>query len=102
MVAAIREPALSNSWFVRLAAMGVLAMSLALTACGRKGPLDPPPRASAQPAGQQQAAAAPEQQAAERPGPSNWPLGQPDAPDDLTAHTPQGQKKPFFLDWLLN
>jgi predicted small lipoprotein YifL len=101
MVAAIREPALSNSWFVRLAAIGVLAMSLALTACGRKGPLDPPPRASAQPAGQQQAAEQPADPAV-RQAQSGWPLGQPDAPDDLTAHTPQGQKKPFFLDWLLN
>jgi len=92
---------LSNSWFVRLAAIGVLAMSLALTACGRKGPLDPPPRASAQPAGQQQAAAPPADPATAQPR-ANWPLGQPDAPDDFAANAPQGQKKSFFMDWLLN
>jgi predicted small lipoprotein YifL len=32
--------------FFRLATIGVLALSLGLTACGRKGPLDPPPGAS--------------------------------------------------------
>ena len=33
--------------FVRLALIGVLAASFALAACGRKGPLDPPPSALA-------------------------------------------------------
>jgi predicted small lipoprotein YifL len=33
--------------FVRLALIGALAASFALAACGRKGPLDPPPSASA-------------------------------------------------------
>jgi len=32
--------------FVRLALIGALAASFALAACGRKGPLDPPPSAS--------------------------------------------------------
>ncbi|HEY7232106.1 MAG TPA: lipoprotein [Pseudolabrys sp.] len=32
--------------FLRLALIGALAASLALAACGRKGPLDPPPSAS--------------------------------------------------------
>ena len=32
--------------FMRLAVIGALAASLALAACGRKGPLDPPPGAS--------------------------------------------------------
>ena len=31
---------------LRLAAIGVLAASLGLASCGRKGPLDPPPGAS--------------------------------------------------------
>ena len=32
--------------FLRLALIGALATSFALAACGRKGPLDPPPSAS--------------------------------------------------------
>ena len=32
--------------FVRLALIGALVASLGLAACGRKGPLDPPPGAS--------------------------------------------------------
>jgi len=36
----------SQSTFGRLALIGVLAAALGLTACGRKGPLDPPPGAS--------------------------------------------------------
>jgi predicted small lipoprotein YifL len=32
--------------FLRLAVIGALAAALGLTACGRKGPLDPPPAAS--------------------------------------------------------
>ena len=39
--------------FIRLALIGALAASLGLAACGRKGPLDPPPGASL--AGEQQA-----------------------------------------------
>ncbi len=36
----------SQSTFGRLALIGVLAVALGLAACGRKGPLDPPPGAS--------------------------------------------------------
>ncbi len=32
--------------FVRIALIGALVVSLGLAACGRKGPLDPPPGAS--------------------------------------------------------
>ena len=35
-----------RSIFGRLALIGVLAATLGLTGCGRKGPLDPPPGAS--------------------------------------------------------
>jgi predicted small lipoprotein YifL len=35
-----------RSQFFRLAVAGALAASFALGACGRKGPLDPPPAAS--------------------------------------------------------
>lgn len=36
----------SDRRFLRLALIGVAAASLGLAACGRKGPLDPPPGAS--------------------------------------------------------
>jgi predicted small lipoprotein YifL len=68
----------------RLALVAALTAALGLTACGRKGPLEPPPSASitappAQgPAGQQRYDAA----------------GKPIAPER--------QQKTFFLDWLLN
>jgi len=37
----------SDRLFVRFALVAALAASLGLSACGRKGPLDPPPAASA-------------------------------------------------------
>ena len=44
--------------FLRLALIGALAASFVLAACGRKGPLDPPPSASV--AGDQAAPGAPQ------------------------------------------
>lgn len=43
-----RRPAksLTSRYFLRLALIGAMAASLGLAACGRKGPLDPPPGAS--------------------------------------------------------
>jgi len=38
---------LSGQKWARLAAVGVVAAALGLSACGRKGPLDPPPYAAA-------------------------------------------------------
>ena len=49
--------------FLRLALIGALVASLGLAACGRKGPLDPPPGASL--AGEQPVTAS-----ASRPGPT--------------------------------
>jgi predicted small lipoprotein YifL len=66
--------------FVRWPVVGALAVALAFTvaACGRKGPLDPPPSASIQPqAGEEAAAPAP-------------------------AAGPTPRRKSFFLDWLLD
>ena len=87
MVRAIREPAVTAFPSFRLAVIGVLALSFALTACGRKGPLDPPPRASAAPASDQPA----QVQSAEAAEDEN---GLP--------VLPQGRKTRFPLDWLLN
>jgi predicted small lipoprotein YifL len=86
MFAAIREPAVTAPSLFRLAAIGVLVISFALSGCGRKGPLDPPPKASAAPASEQQQAQSSE------------------ATEDEYGNPvmPRGQKKRFFLDWLLN
>jgi predicted small lipoprotein YifL len=86
MFAAIREPAVTAFSPLRLAVIGALAMSFALTACGRKGALDLPPRSAAQPASQ------PQQQAA----------AEPTEDEDGNMVLPRGQKKGFLLDWLLN
>ena len=87
MVPAIREPALTT-WLFRMAVAGTIAVSFTLTACGRKGPLDLPPRAQAQPVAQQEPGAPPVQaEVADEYG--NPP-------------EPKGQRKGFLLDWLLN
>ena len=57
-----------------------LALGLTLSACGLKGPLDPPP------------AATPAQVQAD---------GKPAAPPPAEAETPPPRKR-FFLDWLLD
>jgi len=69
--------------FMRLTLIAALAAALGLAACGRKGPLEPPPSAAiaAPPAG---AASAQRYDAAGKP------------------IKPEGQRKTFFLDWLLN
>ncbi len=83
----------------RLALIGALVASLGLTACGRKGPLDPPPSASL--AGEQQA----------NPNPMSNPIASPigGQSKDNTALgpnglplSPQGPKKHIPLDDLLN
>jgi len=76
---------------VRLAAIAMLAAALGLSACGRKGGLDPPPSASltqpqAQPEGPRSPADA-----------MLGPAGGREAPQQ----TPP-PKKHFFLDWLLD
>ena len=73
--------------FFRLALVGVLAASLGLGACGRKGSLDPPPGASL--AGDQ-AAGAPE-------GSNKGPIG----PDGKPL-APGGVNRRIPLDVLLN
>ncbi len=87
--------------FFRLALIGALAVSLGLAACGRKGPLDPPPGASlaTQPQAQHRDATA-----TEGPRPVGGqatdnnagigPNGRPVAP--------QGPNKRIPLDVLLN
>jgi predicted small lipoprotein YifL len=79
----------------RFAVFGVLAAALALGACGRKGPLDPPPlNAVEQPAAQWQAGGGetPGQSAAQviEYGPDGQPLA------------PRGPKKKLRADWLID
>jgi len=87
MVPAIREPVLTTCSF-RLTMIGALALSLAVSGCGRKGPLDPPPRAQAQPV---------------QPGASGDPQQQAEAIDEFgNPAEVRGRRKSFFLDFLLN
>jgi predicted small lipoprotein YifL len=67
-----------DRFYLRLALAGALAAAFTLGACGRKGPLDPPPGASL--TGEQGATAV---------GPDGKPV-------------PQGPKKRIPLDVLLN
>jgi predicted small lipoprotein YifL len=78
--------------FNRLAVIGALAAMLALTGCGRKGPLDPPPSASA---AERAAAGDPQAGQSAQSGPTMDAQGRPIAPQS-------GQKKKIFLDWLLD
>jgi predicted small lipoprotein YifL len=77
--------------FLRLALAGALVASLGLAACGRKGPLDPPPAAAA-PAGDSRAASIGSESAKDNTGVG--PHGQ--------AVAPKGPNKRIPLDVLLN
>jgi predicted small lipoprotein YifL len=78
--------------FLRMALLGLAVASLGLAACGRKGPLDPPPAASV--TGEPQAGAP-----AGSPSPSISPFGNQAA---STPQTPAAPNKRIFLDNLLN
>jgi predicted small lipoprotein YifL len=88
--------------FFRLALIGTLVASLGLAACGRKGPLDPPPGASL--------ANEPQAEAPATPGSLTMPIGGDgqsrnnslavDNNGRLLA--PPGVKKRIPLDVLLN
>jgi predicted small lipoprotein YifL len=82
--------------FIRVAMVGALVASLGLAACGRKGPLDPPPSASVTDA------------PAEQPKQSSLnpiamqPIGSASQGGGNMLETPPGPKKRIFLDGLLN
>jgi len=77
---------------LRLAVTGAL-VALGLAACGRKGPLDPPPSASL--VGEQQTANAPV-------NPLVSPLGNQPKSASPSEQAAKGPKKHIFLDDLLN
>lgn len=85
---------------LRLATAGALVAALALGACGRKGPLDPPPMAAT---GEAQA-----QQQPALVNPISSPIGSESPKDNPGVGQnglplpPKGEKKPFVLDPLLN
>lgn len=84
--------------FPRIALVGALVASLGLAACGRKGPLDPPPSASlegeAKPAQNNPSLLNP---VAVQPFGGGGNRGGADA-----METPKGEKKSIPLDVLLN
>jgi predicted small lipoprotein YifL len=86
--------------FLRLALIGALAASLALAACGRKGPLDPPPGASL--AGEPQADTNPMSNPIAMPIGGQVKDGNTGVGPDGRALAPKGPKKQIPLDVLLN
>jgi predicted small lipoprotein YifL len=94
----------SNRPFLRLALIGALVASLGLAACGRKGPLDPPPAAAATgetpPAqNQDQGMVNPfSPPSSGKKGPDNGAGVSPEG----QAVAPKGEKKHIFLDDILN
>jgi predicted small lipoprotein YifL len=84
---------ISKQNWARVAAVGALVAALGLSACGRKGPLDPPPSAAAHSA----PGAADGSPQLESPG------RQPGVGSDgkAVAPPPTGQNRPFILDWLV-
>ena len=87
--------------FLRLALIGALVASLGLAACGRKGPLDPPPGASLE--GQPQANM-PELMSNNRGTPIGGQArdGNAGVGPDGQPQAPKGPKKQIPLDVLLN
>jgi len=91
----------SQSTFARLALIGVLAAAFGLAACGRKGPLDPPPGASlegvAQPHAPRLISNKGVQPIGAEPDPDN-----PGVDENGEIRAPKGPKKRIPLDNILN
>ena len=83
---------LSNQRWARLAAVGALVAALGLSACGRKGPLDPPPSAQH---------SAPTDPASPMQMGSDRQMVGIDRDGKAAAPPPSGQNRPFILDWLV-
>ena len=91
----------SQSIFGRLALIGVLAAALGLAACGRKGPLDPPPGASlegvAQPVAPNLMSNTGRKSIGTKDDPDN-----PGVDENGQARAPKGPVKRIPLDNILN
>jgi predicted small lipoprotein YifL len=100
----------SNGIWTRIAVAAALTAALGLAACGRKGPLDPPPSASlpetpanytARPGLGEQSYGAPASFLAP-PSPADAALpAAPARPAAPAPAAPPPQQKTFFLDFLL-
>jgi len=98
----------SDRPFPRLAVIAVLVAALGLAGCGRKGPLDPPPSASAAPATSEQTP--PSAQGPGLTGPASMsPFGSGGGSGASSggassgpAAQPTTTNQKFFLDPLLN
>jgi predicted small lipoprotein YifL len=78
----------SDHPYLRIALIGALITSVGLSACGRKGPLDPPPGAS---------------YSAQQPTPTSTDVrDRPVYGPDGKVLVPAGPRKPIPLDVLLN
>ena len=84
----------SDRPFLRLALIGALAASFGLAACGRKGPLDPPPGGYALSPTTKTPVTSRGEQLPKRTEPAYDEEGKPIAPEGPKRRTP--------LDWLLN
>ena len=91
----------SQSTFGRLALIGVLAAALGLAACGRKGPLDPPPGASLEGVAQPNAPRLISNKGV-RPIGSEIDDDNPGVDDNGQIRAPKGPKKRIPLDNILN
>jgi predicted small lipoprotein YifL len=74
----------SSRALARAAVFGAMAAALALTGCGRKGPLDLPPSA-----------------AISEPGPADPRQGSTVGPDGKPVAPRTGPNRPTILDWLV-
>jgi predicted small lipoprotein YifL len=95
MGAPILEPNVNRSICHHLAMVGVLVAACLLTACGRKGPLDPPPGGLALQPGSTRTPVTPRGLPA-----SQAPRQEFD--EDGRPIAPQGPKQRHPLDWLLD
>jgi predicted small lipoprotein YifL len=87
---------ISSQRWTRFAALAVLVAALGLSACGRKGPLDPPPGAAPTQSSLDGEPAAP---ASAGGGPRQ--TGGVTAEGKAVAPPPSGRNEPFILDWLI-
>ena len=92
---------ISQSTFGRLALFGVLAAALGLAACGRKGPLDPPPGASLEGIAQPVAPNLITNKGVKPIG-SESDDDNPGVDENGRARAPKGPKKRIPLDNILN
>jgi len=92
----------SSRPFLRLAVIGALIASLGLAACGRKGPLDPPPGAALDNQPQPEASSMRSPIGGSPIGGGSSSGGDNVMSADGRAQAPKGPKKRIPLDVLLN